>query len=345
MRRSPAAARVPASDASAVSSSSASDDVISRANASRMRLSASDSTGRPTTASTWMSSSSTWRPDGLSGTGAPAAWSSVQPASGAMEDGARRRARESAAGRRARTGHAAPRPPSRRAPRPRRGLGLRRRRDERRETRSRSRRQRRRERPTARAGSHPRSIVNVCTGGVKYQLTSRKPTTAAVSAGQTPPTAEITTTSSRNNSSTLGNPRSVRRFVRTQVSSGQPDRARAGSRAAPAAAAGHAGAAFRAAVAWRSVVGPADHVHVEADAGVADHPVDHRAAGQLGEPGAACRSEHDLGRVERAGSRDERLADVGSDHLAIRPTELFDELALAVERSAAPPASPSCGRT
>ena len=68
----------------------------------------------------------------------------------------------------------------------------------------------------------PCSIVNVCTGGVKYQLTSRNPTTAAVSAGQTPPTAEITTTSSRNNSRTLGSPRSVRRFVSTQVRSGRP---------------------------------------------------------------------------------------------------------------------------
>ena len=72
-------------------------------------------------------------------------------------------------------------------------------------------------------------------------------------------------------------------------------------------------------------------MNVEPDAGIADHPVDHRAARQLGEPGAACRSEHDLGGVERAGRRDERLADVGADHLAIRATKLLDELALAIE--------------
>ena len=44
VRRSPAAARSPASEASARSSSSASDEAISRENASRIRLSASDST-------------------------------------------------------------------------------------------------------------------------------------------------------------------------------------------------------------------------------------------------------------------------------------------------------------
>ena len=41
-------------------------------------------------------------------------------------------------------------------------------------------------------------MVHVCNGGVKYQLTSRKPPTAATSAGQRPPSAETATTSSRN---------------------------------------------------------------------------------------------------------------------------------------------------
>ena len=56
----------------------------------------------------------------------------------------------------------------------------------------------------------PSLIVNVYSGGVKYQLTSRKPLTAAASAGQRPPTAETPTTRSRKRSSTLGSPSSSR---------------------------------------------------------------------------------------------------------------------------------------
>ena len=116
----------------------------------------------------------------------------------------------------------APRRPGRRVLRPRRGLARRRLLAGRRARRRRSRRRQRRGRPKGRAGSRPRSIVNVWIGGVKYQLTSRNPTTAAERAGHTPPTAEIATTRRRKRSSTLGSPSSVRRSLSSQVSSGSP---------------------------------------------------------------------------------------------------------------------------
>ena len=43
----------------------------------------------------------------------------------------------------------------------------------------------------------PSPIVKVYSGGVKYQLASRNPATAAPSAGQSPPMADTTTTTSR----------------------------------------------------------------------------------------------------------------------------------------------------
>ena len=90
----------------------------------------------------------------------------------------------------------------------------------------------------------------------------------------------------------------------------------------------------------RAVLGPADHVDVEADAGVADHPVDHRAAGELREAGPARRAEDDLRCVERARRRHERLTDVCADDLAVGPTDLLHELTLAIEAGGGPTGEP-----
>ena len=43
----------------------------------------------------------------------------------------------------------------------------------------------------------PSAIVSVCTGGVKYQLTSRLAITAATTAGQNPPITATATTATR----------------------------------------------------------------------------------------------------------------------------------------------------
>ena len=43
-------------------------------------------------------------------------------------------------------------------------------------------------------------------------------------------------------------------------------------------------------------------------------------------------AEHDLGRVEAVRGRDERLADVGADDLAVAAAELLDELPLLLEQ-------------
>ena len=58
------------------------------------------------------------------------------------------------------------------------------------------------------------------------------------------------------------------------------------------------------------------------------------------------RAEDDLGRVEGVRRRDERLADVRADDLAVGAAELLDELALLARAGRRlPPARPSCGRT
>ena len=109
---------------------------------------------------------------------------------------------------------------ARRVPRLLRGPGRRPRRAGQRGRRTCSRPRPQRERPNSASRFSPSAIVNVWNGGVKYQLTRRNPATAAASAGQTPPTAEIATTRRRKSRRMLGRPRWVRRFVSTQVKSG-----------------------------------------------------------------------------------------------------------------------------
>ena len=110
-----------------------------------------------------------------------------------------------------------------RAPRPRRGPVRRRRPGGRRARRSALTTAATARKTTARAGSRRRSIVNVWIGGVKYQLTRRKPDDRG---GERGPDAadrrDQRRRASRKSSRTLGSPRSVRRCASTQVSSGRP---------------------------------------------------------------------------------------------------------------------------
>ncbi len=182
---------------------------------------------------------------------------------------------------------------------------------------------------------------------MKYQFTSRKPATAAASAGQRPPTAETPTTSRRKSSSTLGRPTWSRSCGEDHVSSGKPIAAedepsgtrRRGSAARAARAAGDRARSVRPS-------STADHVHVDADAGVADHVVDHRALRQLAPARASCRAEDDLGGVQRARRLDERLADVCADDLAIACRRAARRARAAGRGASADAAArPSCGTT
>ena len=76
----------------------------------------------------------------------------------------------------------------------------------------------------------------------------------------------------------------------------------------------------------------ADDVHVDADAGVADHAVDHRAVRQLPPARAAGGAEHDLGGVERARELEQGLSGVRTSDLPVGPAELLDQAPLAVEQ-------------
>ena len=181
---------------------------------------------------------------------------------------------------------------------------------------------------------------------MKYQFTSRKPATAAASAGHSPPTAETPTTSSRKSSRTLGRPRcsrSAREHEReraagpTAASRSRASTRRRGSAARPARARrpGSVGAAPSSRlITCTSMPCPSSRITV----------VDHRAARQLAPARPAARAEHDLRRVQRPRRVDERLADVGADDLAVacrraRSTSLRCRSSSAAEGAA----SPSCG--
>ena len=64
--------------------------------------------------------------------------------------------------------------------------------------------------------------VKVWSGGVRYQLTRRNPSTATTSAGHRPPIADTQTTSSRNSSSELDGDTWSRAWASPHVRSGAP---------------------------------------------------------------------------------------------------------------------------
>ncbi len=70
-------------------------------------------------------------------------------------------------------------------------------------------------------------MVKVCSGGVRYQLSSRLDATAARTAGQNPPTTVTVTTASRKTSRSSARFRCWRAATRSSVSSGRPASARA----------------------------------------------------------------------------------------------------------------------
>ena len=83
---------------------------------------------------------------------------------------------------------------------------------------------------------------------------------------------------------------------------------------------------------FRACLGVADHVDVDGDARLPDHAADHRAAREPLPAGAPRGAHHDLGRVERAGGVEERLADFGTGDLVIGAAELCHKLALLCEQ-------------
>ena len=86
---------------------------------------------------------------------------------------------------------------------------------------------------------------------------------------------------------------------------------------------------------WRRRLGPGlatDHVDVQADPGSSYHGIADRAVQQLSPARLSAGSEHDLGRVERAGGIDERLADIGARHLSVAPSHALDEPSLLLEQ-------------
>ena len=76
----------------------------------------------------------------------------------------------------------------------------------------------------------------------------------------------------------------------------------------------------------------ADHVDVDPDARLADHPADHRSACEPLPTRASRRTHDDLGRVQGAGGVEQRLADVGAGDFVVGAAELGDELALLGEQ-------------
>ena len=75
----------------------------------------------------------------------------------------------------------------------------------------------------------------------------------------------------------------------------------------------------------------AHDVHVDPDARVTDDLPDHGAARDALPARPAARTHDDLGRVERACSLEERRADVAPGDLVVAPSELLDQLVLALE--------------
>ena len=181
----------------------------------------------------------------------------------------------------------------------------------------------------------PSAIVNVWCGGMKNQLTSRKPPTAAASAGQSPPTAATATTRSRKRSITLGSSSVVaelreheRRAAAAPTAASSeaeqltpaarerrgPPRARDDERLL--------GARLGWLMTWTSIATP-----------------DSRITLPITEPRVSrCQRERRVAPItiwvafsERAASS-ERLADVGADDLVVGAAELLDELALLCEQ-------------
>ena len=178
----------------------------------------------------------------------------------------------------------------------------------------------------------PRSIVNVCSGGVKYQLTSRMPLTAERSAGQRPPSAAVHDDEQQEEEEDARQPdlpaqvgEHVGEHGRSEDGEHEAERdAPLRQRGGPARPREREGFLGRVRV--------ADDVDVDPRAGPADHLPDHRAFGQALPPRAPARAHHDLRHVQRARRVEEGVADVLADDLVVARAELADELPLALEQ-------------
>ena len=179
----------------------------------------------------------------------------------------------------------------------------------------------------------PRSIVNVCSGGVKYQLTSR----IAADGGERAPARG----------------RRGRRpddeQQKEEQDARQPDLPRAGWRARRRAAAARRrrarGRARCAAAAAMPAGGYAGSVNASSAASgwlttwMSIRVPDPRITFPITEPlrqalpsGTPARAHHDLRDVQRARGVEERVADVLADDLVVARAELGDELPLALEQ-------------
>ena len=168
---------------------------------------------------------------------------------------------------------------------------------------------------------------------MKYQLTRRKPATAAASAGQSAADRgdaddeqekeeEHARQTDVRRAEWREHPGEQRQADRSEQKAGEHPSSSAAARPALAAPIG---------LGRLCPLLTADHVHVEADAGAPDHVVDHRPLRQLAPARPARRAEHDLGRVQRPRRVEQRLADVGADDLAVGAAELLDQPALLLE--------------
>ena len=160
----------------------------------------------------------------------------------------------------------------------------------------------------------PSAIVNVWSGGVKYQLTSRKPPTAAASAGPEPADRrDARRRASRKSSRTLGSSRSSRSCA---SSDGEQRQADDGERRTPSSCAAARQRARAGALrgTTQCVLGVASAWLITC---TSMPTPESRITLLITEPRisslparAAARAQHDLRRVQRARRLDERLADV-----------------------------------
>ena len=170
------------------------------------------------------------------------------------------------------------------------------------------------------------STVRVCTGGVKNQLSSSEPSTAAARAGSRPPSRAAATVSDRNSSMSLARPRSVSKSASSSASSSGPAVAGQPAPDHPGPAEPRAPGDGQSASLAGLVVG--DQVDVEVGSGVpGDGRADARPEHVL--PALAPRdAQHDLGGVDPAREGQQRGRDVVADDVVEGAAEVLDEGAL-----------------
>ena len=177
-------------------------------------------------------------------------------------------------------------------------------------------------------------MVSVWSGGVRYQLTRRKPPTATDQRRPQPADRRDADdeqqeqqqgTRRRHLIASLGeHPGEEWRPDRTES---EPQRhASARKRARPAQLRLGGGVRLGAGL-------TADDVHVEAHSREPDHGADDRPVDELAPARAFLGAEHDLRGVESASRLDQRLADVGAGHLAVAAAQALHQAALLFEQT------------